>query len=185
MNRWLGEFLDQSRSSDTPVHATYVVSGEALPSPARSADSTPADNDEADAYGDSQASSSSSSVPSVPTWQMLLTPEEDLERVAISRLSISPLFTYDFLRTVMNRMQRALRTCCVCPCLQFVASDPQGADIEHSLCIHNLIYVTAPLESLVISHGNCSRTAKGFGSGSYERPRPRKTYWHNAQSQLE
>lgn len=76
LSRWLGEFLDQSRSSDTPVHATYVVSGEALPTPAKSLIGSNEDEE----FENSQASSSSSAITSVPTWQMVLAPEQDLER---------------------------------------------------------------------------------------------------------
>jgi hypothetical protein len=80
--------LEQSKQSDAPVHATYVVSGEALPTPAADANVNPLDDEGENEFGDSQASSSSSAVPSVPTWQILLTPAEDLERVPISSMHL-------------------------------------------------------------------------------------------------
>lgn len=78
--------MEQSKQSDASVHATYVVSGEALPTPATDANVNPVEDEGGNEFGNSQASSSSSAVPSVPTWQILLTPAEDLERVPISSM---------------------------------------------------------------------------------------------------
>ena len=81
--RWLEEFLEQSKQSDAPVHATYVLSGEALPTPATDVNMNSMEDEGEKEFADSQASSSSSAVPYVPTWQILLTQAEDLERVPI------------------------------------------------------------------------------------------------------
>jgi hypothetical protein len=64
------------RTKTRNATSTYVVSGEDLPTPTKDVSVSPVGGGGGGAFG---GSLSSTVVPSVPTWQILLTPADDLE----------------------------------------------------------------------------------------------------------
>lgn len=81
--RWLADYLQQSESesssSKPSLQATYMISGEILPSSSRP---LPSSSSQEDGAEDSQMSlgPQDKDAEEVPSWQMLLAPAEDLER---------------------------------------------------------------------------------------------------------
>ncbi|KAF8311501.1 hypothetical protein DL93DRAFT_1417919 [Clavulina sp. PMI_390] len=116
--KWLEQYLEQARGSQSPVHATYVVTGEVQPTPVKQSpiqDEDGSGDSQMQEYSQNSGVSASIDEDAAPTWQMLLAPEDELEQCKGSFARVASVGVYSLSPGVVKVRIAILVTgyCCL------------------------------------------------------------------------